>query len=540
MNCSLLVVARDNPLSLWAQIEALAGACLDDRVEVVIVDDASGPEVASMLSRLEGDVVVRRTEAPVGRRTALALAAEAAHADVCIALSSIARPRVGFVEPLVAAVRHGAGLAAPLLETAAGPVAGYRADADGSLWPCADGEPDALALDVLAATRDLWLELLPPFEVVRGHYELAVAAAAPGPLVVVPESRSVRLAAGPRASVVVCTQDRADEIGPCIDALVAHGALADGGEIVVVDNASADDTADVVEAAQSRHGQGVRLVAEPVPGLARARNTGAAAARNELLFYLDDDARPAPGWLEMLRDGFLDPATAAAGGPIHGLWPSQTRPDWPPPDCEGYFSVLGWGDADRIAPQTWHYGANWAVRARVLDAIGGFDLRFGAREGSRLPAEETEAGFRIARHRLGVSRYLVGAAVGHRVDPGRLDEGWLMLRVFQGACVLPEQATGFQGVPHELARKISESAAAVVGPVLPPRCDAAGALEAIAAAPQPLAERLNLAKALGALVASTAALGASSCVLPGSTLEIDAAAAAGVVRKPQASAQLAA
>src|SRR5437763_5292850 len=163
IRASILIVARDNPIALWAQIEALVACDLAEDVEVVVVDDASGADVQALLARLEGDVTIHRSDRAVGRRAALTGAARAAAADVCIALGSAARPRPGFVEPLVAAVRAGAVLAAPVLETGAGDVHGYRAAADGSLWPLAapGAAVDALGVDCLAARRSWWTDRQP-------------------------------------------------------------------------------------------------------------------------------------------------------------------------------------------------------------------------------------------------------------------------------------------------------------------------------------------------------------------------------------------
>ena len=57
------------------------------------------------------------------------------------------------------------------------------------------------------------------------------------------------------------------------------------GEVIVVDDASTDGTADHV---QRVHPQ-VRLVANPRRGLAAARNTGVAAARGRVIAFIDDD-----------------------------------------------------------------------------------------------------------------------------------------------------------------------------------------------------------------------------------------------------------
>jgi len=91
-------------------------------------------------------------------------------------------------------------------------------------------------------------------------------------------------------TVVICTRDRPEELDRCLDAV---GAVAyPSFDVLVVDNGS---SASGVRAIAQRWG--ARCVVEPRPGLSRARNRGAREARGELVAYLDDDARPEPGWL---------------------------------------------------------------------------------------------------------------------------------------------------------------------------------------------------------------------------------------------------
>lgn len=69
------------------------------------------------------------------------------------------------------------------------------------------------------------------------------------------------------------------------------------GEIVVVDNASTDATAEIAA------GLGARVVPEPSRGIGRARNTGAAAARGDLLVFIDADvAFPLEGVTAVARE----------------------------------------------------------------------------------------------------------------------------------------------------------------------------------------------------------------------------------------------
>ena len=487
MNAAILLVARDNPVALWAQIEALVACDLADDVEVVVVDDSSGPEVQTLLARLQGDVTIHRSDRPVGRRAALTGAAHAATADVCIALGSTARPLPGFVEPLVAAVRAGTVLAAPVLETGAGDVHGYRAAADGSLWPVAvPGEAvDALGGDCVAAPRSWWIDRQPLFGVREGHHELLAAAAAGGRLAVVAEARVRRVSCGPAATVILCTRDRPDEVLECVRACTGHGVLADGGEIVVVDNGVTPLEIDL--------GPGVRVVREPIAGLSRARNAGARVAANDLLVYLDDDARPAPGWIESLRDAFCDPRVAIAGGPIYPLWPAERPAGWPAAGLESFFGGLSLGDADfEFTGRAEVYGGNWGVRRAILDAVGGFDVQFGAGEGGSLGGEEFMAATHAHRLGLGAGRYVTAAGVGHRIEADKVDEGYMALRAFRNGVETVRYEQSAEGAPlgaDSMCHLASVTAAE---------------LAAISAADAPLETRIRQAVDLGVRAAREA------------------------------------
>jgi glycosyltransferase involved in cell wall biosynthesis len=90
----------------------------------------------------------------------------------------------------------------------------------------------------------------------------------------------------------------------------AAGSFARRGwetEIVVCDNNSSDATA-----ALAREG-GARVVFEPVNQIARARNTGAAAAQGDWFVFIDADSRPTP---DLFADvaGQIESGRCLAGG----------------------------------------------------------------------------------------------------------------------------------------------------------------------------------------------------------------------------------
>ncbi len=302
--------------------------------------------------------------------------------------------------------------------------------------------------------------------------------------------------------------------------------------MLVVDNSSSAETTEALAPLRARLGDRLRVVREETPGLSRSRNTGAAAARAPVLAYLDDDARPAPGWLEALRDAFADDRVALAGGPIVGLWPDGIPAEWLPAGVEGYFSILDHGDRDLDDAEL--YGANWAVRSSVLGRLGGFDTRFGAGEGGLLAGEETEVAYRVAEAKAGRSRYVAAAAVGHRIAPGRHDEGWLVLRGLIHGLIIPHVAARF-GTPSPadllaLARRAAADLSGFL--LLAGKLDLDDALAAVSASHLPLPLRVRAARGLGTLAACTILLGESTCVLGDLELSVRPDHGRGLVRQP--------
>jgi glycosyltransferase involved in cell wall biosynthesis len=93
----------------------------------------------------------------------------------------------------------------------------------------------------------------------------------------------------PEISFVVPARNEAANIGACVDGLVRQGDHA-RVEVIVVDNGSCDDTAAIASA------HGARVVREPRPGLAHARQAGLVAARAPILVFIDADTLVSPGW----------------------------------------------------------------------------------------------------------------------------------------------------------------------------------------------------------------------------------------------------
>jgi glycosyltransferase involved in cell wall biosynthesis len=96
-------------------------------------------------------------------------------------------------------------------------------------------------------------------------------------------------------SVVICVYNGADTLADCLRAVEAQSLARDQFEIIVVDDGSTDDSAEVARRFQ------VRLQQGPHRGLAAARNTGWRTALGEWVAFTDDDCAPTRNWLLLLQ-----------------------------------------------------------------------------------------------------------------------------------------------------------------------------------------------------------------------------------------------
>lgn len=101
-----------------------------------------------------------------------------------------------------------------------------------------------------------------------------------------------------RVSVVIPVLDDAPRLRRCLLALSRQSRRPD--EVIVVDNGSADDLADVVRAAREVQALPLRLIHEPRTGVAFATHAGYDAAAHEIIARCDADCAPDPQWLARL------------------------------------------------------------------------------------------------------------------------------------------------------------------------------------------------------------------------------------------------
>src|SRR6476660_7023088 len=73
------------------------------------------------------------------------------------------------------------------------------------------------------------------------------------PVMIANTSTTTASTSAPRITAIVCTHNRAELLRSCLDHLLLQSLAPSAYEVVVVDNASTDDTAAVVAELQARH-----------------------------------------------------------------------------------------------------------------------------------------------------------------------------------------------------------------------------------------------------------------------------------------------
>jgi glycosyltransferase involved in cell wall biosynthesis len=159
-----------------------------------------------------------------------------------------------------------------------------------------------------------------------------------------------------RLGVVVPARNEAAGIGACLDSLREFAAAGD--PVLVVDNGSTDDTAEVAR------GRGIEVVFEPRRGRGHALATGYRAARDRsdwILFVHADMVLPPGTRAEMMRA--LDAHPSAVGGALgHRIEDPRLR-----------FRLVEAGNRFRARRLKLSYGDQaqfWRVFA--IEARGGF------------------------------------------------------------------------------------------------------------------------------------------------------------------------
>jgi len=184
----------------------------------------------------------------------------------------------------------------------------------------------------------------------------------------------------PRVSFIIPVRNDAARLEACLKSIRANGQRPEEIEIIVVDNASTDHSAQVAAAS------GATVI--PVDGgrVSALRNRGTRHASADVFAFVDADHEITAGWVEAAVDCLQLPSVGVVGAlchaPVDGTWVQRVY---------GYLrgTLSGQRDVD------WLGSGNMAVKRQAFEALSGFDTSLDTCEDVDLCHRVRAQGFRI-------------------------------------------------------------------------------------------------------------------------------------------------
>jgi GT2 family glycosyltransferase len=232
-------------------------------------------------------------------------------------------------------------------------------------------------------------------------------------------------------SFIVCCHNSGERLRPTLQHLAQQRPGGLPQELLLVDNASRDGSADLAQRIWREYAPGfpIRVVSEEQVGLNRARVRGIEESRHEYLVFVDDD-----NWLADdygCRSANIlgrDPRVGILGGCAEASFPSEV-PSWFDA-CQDAYAVGPQGQADgEVDPARGYvYGAGLILRYAAWERLlgAGFGFLSQDRAGAVLSGggdNELCMAARMAGYRV---CYVSGLSLRHRMTEARLQWPYLL------------------------------------------------------------------------------------------------------------------
>jgi glycosyltransferase involved in cell wall biosynthesis len=200
-----------------------------------------------------------------------------------------------------------------------------------------------------------------------------------------------------------------------------------GWKLVVVDNASTDQTPAILRSFSNR--LPLTYAYEARPGKNAALNTGLQHVEGDIVALTDDDIFPRADWLTRLRNGAdTHPEYSIFGGVVKPMW--EVRPprwsNWIPPGPTFATTNPDLKEGPVKAPG--HiYGANMAVRSEIFANGVRFDTSIGPCGSSYPMGSETELIQRLLRQGY-LAWHICDAVVENFIRASQMRQSWVFKR----------------------------------------------------------------------------------------------------------------
>ncbi len=206
-------------------------------------------------------------------------------------------------------------------------------------------------------------------------------------------------------SVVIPAYNCQEYVARAIDSVLNQTCPV--GEIVIVDDGSTDNTAQVVKG----YGDRVCYMYQENAGVSAARNAGIKAAKGDWIAFLDADDEWLPDKIEIQTQNLITHPELAwtTGNYLECLCDEERRAEHTAlPECAGFLKGAGFFESYFRAIQVYQWGHTdcMLIQKKVFDAVGTFD--------TNLPiAEDIDLWLRIAYHYPTVGFSAIPLAIHH-------------------------------------------------------------------------------------------------------------------------------
>src|SRR5215831_13550844 len=221
------------------------------------------------------------------------------------------------------------------------------------------------------------------------------------------------------------------------DTLASLGALKipSGAEFdcLVIDNASTDATAEVVESSASAAPFAMRRILEPRLGSSFARNRAVDETTGDFVFFIDDDAIAEASWAVEMLAALESRRLDAACGMVLPRWASPP-PAWLGPTLWVKLAVhvreqIEGASLEQAEVLANYYSANVGFRRSAFERFGKFREDLGVVGSNPISGEDTELFERILT-RGGTMGIAPRAIVHHLIAPERMTRAYLRRKSF--------------------------------------------------------------------------------------------------------------
>lgn len=220
-------------------------------------------------------------------------------------------------------------------------------------------------------------------------------------------------------SVLVCTYNRATVLRETLDSLLR---LETAGqftyEVLVVDNASTDNTPQFLAEIASRSPVPLRWVREAEQGTVFARNRGIQEAFGQWIASFDDDQLADPRWLLELYTLAQTRQARSVGGAVRLRLPATCDRELSKVCRRLLGESVGWEQEQPYTRKEGPGAGNQMLHRSVFQQIGLYDPAFNRR------GEDTDLYRRIRAAGID-SWYTPRAVAWHIIPPQRLDDKYL-------------------------------------------------------------------------------------------------------------------